>query len=391
MPYWKAMFNPTAMGTSTEYLNAYGLMNARGFYEGQRSSAPDRRVFLLTRSSYAGMQRYSAAVWSGDIASRWEDLKAQIPAAINFSMAGVPYWTMDDGGFCVQDRHVAAYQKYLGTGISDADMQDWQEMNTRWFQFGSFCPISRSHGQYPFREFYNVAPENHPAYRSMMFYNRLRYRLLPYIYSLAGATYTDDYTILRGLVMDFPQDRQVRDIGDQYMFGPSLMVAPVYAPGAVTRTLYFPESPLWYDILTGRPQQGGVTATVDAPYEKIPVYAPAGAIIPFGPELQWTDEKPADAVTIYVYAGADGSFTLYEDDGTGYGYMDRDEYATIPFTWDDSSRTFTVGERSGSFEGMLRERSFDVVVVDAAHPQGLGGTRGAVRVHYCGEGVSVVI
>ena len=209
---------PTALGAAAEYLNAYPLQNAKGIYEGQRSTDPNKRVFLLTRSGYAGSQRYAATIWSGDIGATWHDMKAQIPAGINFSMSGLPYWTMDIGGFVVERRFEQPNEEAT---------EEWRELLTRWHQFGAFVPIFRSHGQYPFREIYNTAPESHTAYKSMVYYNKLRYRLMPYIYSLAGSSYHDDYTIMRGLVMDFGKDTSVLNIGDQFMLGPSLLVNPV--------------------------------------------------------------------------------------------------------------------------------------------------------------------
>ncbi|HOO43393.1 MAG TPA: glycoside hydrolase family 31 protein, partial [Bacteroidales bacterium] len=182
LEYRKALSTPTALGPSTRYLNAYALVNAQAIYEGQREEDPDKRVFLLTRSGFPGLQRYSTATWSGDIGTCWEDMKAQIPAGINFSISGIPYWTMDIGGFCVQRRFEQARE-------GSEDMEEWRELNTRWFQFGAFCPLFRSHGQYPYREIYNIAPEDHPAYKTMLQYNRLRYRLMPYIYTLASRTW----------------------------------------------------------------------------------------------------------------------------------------------------------------------------------------------------------
>lgn len=228
MQYRKALCGPTALGPSTQYFNAYALMNAEAIYDGQRKMDPDRRVFLLTRSGFAGLQRYSTATWSGDIATRWEDMKAQISAGLNFAMSGIPYWTMDIGGFCVERRYEKAQREWNRTKKENADYKEWRELNARWYQFGAFCPLYRSHGQFPYREIWNIAPEGHPAYQSMVYYTRLRYRMIPYIYSLAGMTHFNDYTIMRALVMDFGKDKNVLDISDQFMFGPALMACPVY-------------------------------------------------------------------------------------------------------------------------------------------------------------------
>ena len=362
MEYRKALCGPTALGPSTEYFNAYSLVNADAIYNGQREADPDRRVFLLTRSGFAGLQRYSTATWSGDIATRWEDMKAQISAGLNFAVSGIPYWTMDIGGFCVENRYVAGQQIWDITGKENEDHKEWRELNTRWFQFGAFCPLFRAHGQFPYREPWEIAPEGHPAYESILYYIRLRYRLMPYIYSLAGLTYFDDYTIMRPLVMDFPDDRNVLDIGDAYMFGPAFMAAPVYEYGARTREMYFPECEGWYDFYTDEFMSGGHTAQVPAPYERMPLYVRAGSIIPVGPEMQWSDEKPADVLDIYVYKGADGSFTLYEDEGVNYNY-EKGEASMIRFTYDSDEDVLTVGARKGEFSGMPQERTFNIISV----------------------------
>ena len=242
-------------------------MNADAIYEGQRAADDGKRVFLLTRSGFAGLQRYSTATWSGDIATRWEDMKAQISAGLNFAVSGIPWWTMDIGGFCVENRYVQAQDIWDETGKENEDMREWRELNTRWFQFGAFAPLYRAHGQYPFREPWEIAPEGHPAYESIVWYTKLRYRLMPYIYSLAGKTWFDDYTIMRPLVMDFMEDTRVNGIGDAYMFGPAFLVAPVYEYGARTREICFPECGGWYDFYTEEFREGGTVATVEAPYE----------------------------------------------------------------------------------------------------------------------------
>ncbi len=362
MDYRKALCGPTALGSSTEFFNAYALVNAEAIYDGQRGADPDRRVFLLTRNGFAGLQRYSTATWSGDIATRWEDMKAQISAGLNFAISGIPYWTMDIGGFCVENRYVAGQNLYNETGKENADHKEWRELNTRWFQFGAFCPLYRAHGQYPFREPWEIAPEGHPAYESILYYSNLRYRLMPYIYSLAGMTWFEDYTIMRPLVMDFMDDPDVTDIGDTYMFGPAFMAAPVYEYGARSREVYFPECEGWYDFYTSRFMKGGVTAKVDAPYERMPLYVRAGSIVPFGPQMQWSDEKPADVIDLYIYKGADGSFTLYEDENVNYNY-EKGLYAMIDFNYDDSEGTLKIGERRGEFPGMLKSRTFNVIPV----------------------------
>lgn len=280
--YRKDLMNPTYAGPADKYFNAYALMNAEAIYDGQRGVDPDKRVFLLTRSGFSGQQRYSTATWSGDIGTRWEDMEAQIAAGLNFAMSGVPYWTMDIGGFCVEDRYVKGAAKYLEAGEENDDLKEWRELNTRWYQFGAFAPLFRAHGQWPFREVYNIAPEDHPAYNSIVKYTKLRYNLMPYIYSLAGKTYFDDYTIMRPMVMDFTADLNTRNLKDQYMFGPAFLVAPVYKYGARDREVYFPAGETWYDFYTGKAVKGGQTLKVDAPYETMPLFVRGGSIVPAG-------------------------------------------------------------------------------------------------------------
>lgn len=357
--YRKQLCGSTALGSSAQYFNAYALVNAMAIYGGQRSVNPNSRVFLLTRSGFAGLQRYSTATWSGDIATRWEDMKAQISAGINFSISGIPYWTMDIGGFCVEKRYEKAAGEYLKSGRENSDLKEWRELNTRWYQFGAFCPLYRAHGQWPTREIWNIAPEGHPCYESMVYYTKLRYALMPYVYSLASMTWFNDYTIMRALVMDYTDDAGTYNIGDQFLFGPSLMVCPVYEYGARSRKVYFPAGKDWYDYYTGEVIAGGQTKMVAAPYERIPLYVPAGSILLYGPEIQYADEKAADVIEVAIYGGADGAFTLYEDENTNYNYEDG-AYATISFTYNDAEGTLSIGKRKGTFEGMLNERTFIV-------------------------------
>ncbi|MGB3007410.1 MAG: TIM-barrel domain-containing protein, partial [Chitinophagaceae bacterium] len=298
----KLQMIPTALGSAAEYLNAYPLQNAKGIYEGQRSAKPNDRVFLLTRSAFAGSQRYAASVWSGDIGSTWDDMKNQIAAGLNFSLSGLPYWTMDIGGFVVPEK----FEK-----PTNESLEEWRELMTRWSQFGSFVPLFRIHGQFPYREVYNTAPEEHAAYKSFLYYDKLRYRLLPYLYTIAGAAYHSNYTMMRGLAMDFAKDTAVLNIGDQYMFGPSLLINPIYEYKQRNRDLYLPQCTGWYDFYSGKFYAGGQKINAEAPYERMPVFVKAGSIIPFGPALQYTNEKPADTIMLNIYAGADASFELY--------------------------------------------------------------------------------
>lgn len=386
--YRKDLCGPTALGPSAKFFNAYALMNAEAIYDGQRGVNPDQRVFLLTRSGFAGCQRYSTATWSGDIATRWEDMKAQISAGLNFAVSGIPYWTMDIGGFCVENRYVAGQAEMNKTGRENEDYKEWRELNTRWYQFGAFCPLFRAHGQYPFREVWNIAPEGHPAYNSIVYYTKLRYNMMPYIYSLAGMTYFNDYTIMRPLVMDFTADANVNNVGDQFMFGPAMMAAPVYEYGARSREIYFPAGCGWYDFYSGRYVDGGQKLKVDAPYERMPLFVRSGAIVPYGPDMQYSNEKPASEITLYVYAGKDGAFTLYEDEGVNYNY-EKGQYATIPFVYNEAAGTLTIGDRAGEFPGMLKERTFNIVKVSKDQPNPFDLKAKGTTVKYNGKTQSV--
>jgi alpha-D-xyloside xylohydrolase len=393
MWYRKALSGPTALGTSTEYFNAYSTVNADAIYNGQRSvykgKMNEPRVFLLTRSGFAGEQRFSTATWSGDIGTRWEDMRAQMTAGLNYSISGIPFWGMDQGGFCVENRYVAAQNIFDHSGVENEDLKEWRELQCRWNQFGTFIPLFRSHGQWPLREIWNIAPDEHPAYKSFVYYDKLRYRLMPYLYSMAGWAHFKDYTLMRALVMDFNGDKEVEDIGNQWMFGPALMACPVGYYKARNRSVYFPKQCGWYNLYTNEYVEGGQRLIVDAPYEQIPVFVREGAIIPFGPEMEWSDEKPAELINLYVYAGQDGQFQLYEDEGTNYNY-EKGKYATIDITYDDASRTVSFGARKGQFAGMLKNRQFNVVLItkDAPKPLNLENPEGKL-IDYSGKAVSV--
>ena len=389
MWYRKALSGPTALGTTTEYFNAYSIVNADAIYNGQRSVNPNQRVFLLTRSGFAGEQRYSTATWSGDIGTRWEDMRAQMTAGLNYSMSGLPFWGMDQGGFCVENRYMQAQSEYERTGVENEDLKEWRELQARWSQFGTFIPLFRVHGQWPLREIWNLAPENHPCYQSFVYYDKLRYRLMPYLYSLAGWVHLKDYTMMRGLIMDFNGDWQVTNIKDQWMFGPALMACPVAHYKARNRSVYFPKQTGWYNLYSGEYVEGGQSLIVDAPYERIPVFVREGSIIPFGPEIQYSDEKPAELINLYVYAGKDGQFMLYEDEGVNYNY-EKGKYATIDIRYDDATKTISFDQRQGKFDGMLKQRRFNVVLVTKDQPRNLNleNPEGKM-VQYNGKALSV--
>ena len=380
-PETRLRLGPTAMGSFARYLNTYSLMNAKGIYEGQRQTQPDQRVFILTRSAYAGQQRYSAVTWSGDIATRWYDLKAQIPAGLNFCLSGIPYWTTDIGGFAVEPR--------FERNVKPDDLEEWREFNTRWFQFGTFCPIFRVHGQFPFREMYNIAPEDHPAYQTMLAYDKLRYRLMPYIYSLAGQITHDAYTMMRALVMDFGYDPNVLNIKDQFMFGPALLVNPVTDYQARSRPVYLPKGTGWYHLKSGRYHKGGKTIRADAPYSDIPIFVKAGSILPLGPEIQYTEEKAADPVRLMVYTGQNAEFTLYEDENVNYQY-EQGKFSKIVFSYREDSGTLRISDRRGAFPGMLQERTFEIVWVTPRNRQGPDlESKPDMTVRYTGKSVDI--
>ncbi len=390
MWYRKALCGPTALGTSTEYFNAYSIVNADAIYNGQRSVNPNQRVFLLTRSGFAGEQRYSTATWSGDIATRWEDMRAQMTAGLNLSMAGLPFWGMDQGGFCVENRYVKAQQEFDKNGTENADLKEWRELQTRWNQFGCFVPLYRTHGQWPTREVWNIAPADHKAYQTIVAYDKLRYRLMPYLYSMAGMVHLKDYTMMRALVMDFNGDDNIYDIKDQWMFGSALMACPVGEYQKYSRNVYLPKQKGWYDFYTGKYYAGGQTIVADAPYEKIPVFCPEGAILPVGPEMEWSDQKKAELIDLYVYAGKDGEFTVYEDEGTNYNY-EKGKYATFGIRYNDAQKTLTIGARKGSFDGMLQKRRFNVILVNGQNGQGVNLAKSpkGKMVKYAGQAVTV--
>lgn len=375
------MTSPTTGVPGAAIFNSYPLPHAEGVAEGLRQAQPDTRPFILTRSGFGGIQRTSSALWSGDVAARWDDLRDQISAGLNLSVAGVPNWTHDIGGFALEDR----YSKQ-----DPAHLPEWRELYLRWFQFGAFTPLFRSHGEFPQRESYLVS-EGDPAMREgLLHYHRLRYRLMPYIYTLAAGTHFADATILRPLVMDFEQDRTVWGIDDQYLFGPSLMAAPVTQFQARERNVYLPQRADWFDALTGAKLPGGQRVSAAAPRERMPLYVRAGSIVPAGPDVQWTGENPQGPLTIHVFAGADGSFTLYEDQGTDMGYA-RGEFARVPMRWDDAARQLTIGPREGSFPGMNPERPFTVILHDGRGQGEVFDRREGMTGTYKGEAITLTL
>jgi alpha-D-xyloside xylohydrolase len=376
----KLRMGPTALGPGAAFFNSYSLMTTTAVYQGSRQSYPDKRAFILTRSMFAGEQRNAAAGWSGDVVARWSNLRDQISAGINFSLSGIPNWTTDIGGYALEARYEKPDAK---------DLKEWRELNLRWFQFGSFMPLFRSHGQGVDREIYNLAPVGSEVYEALAWYDRLRYRLMPYIYTLAADTYFKDGTIMRGLVMDFPDDAKVRDIDDEYLFGPAFLVAPVTAYEARSRDVYLPAGSDWYDFYSGQRYGGGRTIRADAPLARMPLFVRAGAIVPVGPAIQYTDEKPDAPITLYVYAGANGSFSMYHDQGTTYDY-EHGAYARIPLSYDEASGTLTIGRREGSYPGMPAHRRFAIRWISGPTPGATDFDRlPAQAVEYTGAAITV--
>jgi alpha-D-xyloside xylohydrolase len=376
----KSAMNPTHLGSGARLANAFALVNSQAVYEGQRSVAPDQRVFILTRSAFAGMQRYASATWSGDVSADWASLREQVPAGLNMSIAGVPWWTSDVGGYTVPKR-------WSGPNPTPEDVEEWREFVTRWFQFSTFCPLLRVHGKPPFREMWNFGDENHRAFKTQLAFDKLRYRMIPYSYSVAAQVTHKHGSIMRPLVMDFRTDPQVIGIANQYLFGPSLLVSPVTAPGVTRQSVYLPSGG-WYDFWSGVHHEGGRRVDAAAGLETLPLFVRAGSIVPMGPELQYAAEKPADPLTLWVYTGASGSFELYEDDGLTYGY-EKGAFATIPLRWDEAAGSLTVGPRAGSFPGMLQSRELRVVFVSKGKPTAHSPTPAAQVVQY--DGTRVVV
>jgi alpha-D-xyloside xylohydrolase len=348
----KARIGPTAMGPAEKFFNSYPLVHTGGVYEGSRQVNPDKRVFILTRSGFGGLQRHAAAVWSGDIVSRWDDLYNQISAGVSVGYSGLPNWTFDIGGFANEAR-------YSTQTPTAADLEEWREINLRWFQFGAFAPLFRSHGEFPFREIFHLAPQGSEVYESLVWHDKLRYRLLPYIYTVAADTFHRDGTIMRGLAMDFADDLAARNVRDEYLFGKAFLVAPVHKHKARSRPVYLPAGAAWYDFHSGTQHAGGETIDAAAPLSRMPLFVRAGSIVPVGPELQYSSEKPGAPITLLVFTGADGAFDYYEDDGVSYGY-ERGEFARVPIRYDAEKETLIIGARSGSYPGMPAQRAFKV-------------------------------
>ncbi len=329
----------TYFGLGNFYRLIYPLFVSKAIYEGQRKTNPQKRVTILTRSAFAGQQRYGTINWSGDIGSDWDTYRKQIVAGLNYNLTGMPYWTTDIGGFFRPGRSQYTDPKY-------------HDILTRWFQWGAFCPIFRIHGYQTETEPWKYGDTVESDMRSML---DLRYQLMPYIYSEGWQVSSNGSTIMRPLVMDFKDDPDAISQPYEYMFGKAFLIAPVTEPAVTDWNVYLPKGTQWYDFYTSKKFNGGQTLKTAAPQDKIPVFVKAGAIIPFGKIIQSTAAMPLDTLEIRVYTGADGQFNLYEDEGDGYKY-EKGVYSTITFNWDDKKKTLTIGDRNGSFPGMLTSK-----------------------------------
>ncbi len=386
----------TYLGSFRKVRNAFPLMHVGGVFKGQRAVSSKKRVFILTRSMFAGQQRYGADTWSGDVVASWNALRDQISAGLNFSLCGLPYWNSDIGGFFLWN---------FPQKLKDAN---YRELYARWIQFGAFCPMMRSHGTDAPREIYQFGKKGDEIYDAIDKYINLRYRLLPYIYSTSWEVTSDQATMMRALVMDFPEDRQVLNINNEYMFGKTFLVCPVTKPmysrivvnGSDTTKVgdfnkvksdevYLPKGTDWIDFWTGDKLSGGQSVNKETPIDIMPLYVRAGSILPVGPKVQYAAQKKWDDLEIRVYPGADGKFTLYEDENDNYDYQ-KGIYSTITFTWNNAKKVLTIGKRMGSFPGMLKERKFRIVVVTPKEGIGMVPVNNYNKViNYDGKDVSV--
>ena len=377
-------------GTWRSLRNAFPLETVRGVYEKQRAVSEAKRLFIMTRSSYAGQQHYGSNMWSGDVASSWEMLRNQVPAGLSYSLTGNPNFNTDIGGFFCNSYNTR------GPGSAPQNPQ-FQELYVRWMQYGLFCPVFRSHGADAPREIWQFGKKGEPVYDAIEKQIRLRYRLIPYLYSTAWQVTSNNDSYLRPLFSDFAADKRVWNMGDEFMFGRSILAAPILDPQYTeekiiredamtgwnrekvknegvksekldwtevkTATKYLPKGAQWYDFWTNKLYKGGQTVTLETTLDRVPMFVRAGSILPLGPEMQYVGEKAWDNLELRVYPGADGSFTLYEDEGDNYNY-ERGVYSTITFVWNDKARMLTIGSRQGEYPGMLTSRQFTVILPD---------------------------
>ena len=359
-------------GSANRVRNSYPLFASEATYKGQRGTDSSKRVVILSRSPISANSVTRAAAWSGDISGDWLTFARQIRGGLNFSITGLPYWTTDTGGFFHPRNQYTS--------------PDYNELLTRWFEWSTFCPILRIHGNGTATEIWNWLPETQT---NLIAFDQLRYRMLPYNYSVAWKITSDRYTAMRPLVMDFPNDKNVLSIADEYMFGPAFLACPVTTPQATSREVYLPAGTSWVDFWTAETLAGGKTVTANAPINIMPLFVRAGSIVPLGPVVQYAMEKPADPIELLIYRGADGRFTLYEDEGDNYNY-EKGKYATIPISWNEAKRTLEIGKRQGNFPGMLKARTFRVVFVSPSHGAGQAAeSKADAVIHYTGKAVMV--
>jgi alpha-D-xyloside xylohydrolase len=358
-----------ATGRGIDYFNTYSLMHTTGLYNNWRKDIPGKRAFFLVRQAFAGQQRNATTLWSSDVTCTWRAFKSQVPQGINACASGIPYWTSDIGGY------------HLNWDAPDWSTPANRELFTRWFQFGSFCPIFRIHGKGERALFSDNWDAKTKAI--LLNYDNLRYRLMPYIYSLSWKVTHQGYTIMRSLAFDFTNDTKIYSIPDEYMFGSAFLVSPVthsminQENGNLiqdTRKVYLPEKTTWFNFWTGKTYKGGQTIDANAPVETLPLYIKAGSIVPMGPFLQYATEKPANPLELRIYPGANGSFTLYEDENNTYDY-EKGMFATISFKWNDAGRELIIGKRQGSFPGMLKDRTFKIILVSPTKGTGVAITK----------------
>jgi alpha-D-xyloside xylohydrolase len=362
------------LGSGARYLNAFSLMQTKAIYEGQRETAPDERVLILGRSAYAGQQRNATVIWTGDIDGTWEVFRDQIKCGLNFNLSGIPYWTTDIGGFFINKPDWPSLNRDPG----------YRELYTRWFQYGVFSPVLRTHGCGPRREMWIMGDQSYKIQKEFV---NLRYRLLPYIYSMAGKITHDDYTLMRPLVMDFRNDLKALEVTDQFMFGESFLVCPVTEPGMTSKEIYLPQGTAWVDFWTGESFEGGQDLDYQTPLDILPLFVKAGSVVPMGPFVQYASEKTDAPLEIRIYAGADGAFVLYEDEGENYNY-EQGVFSNIEFKWNDANRELTIDTRQGAFEGMPENRIFNVVIVDPFNGTGIDQGKAAKSIEYNGTRVT---
>ena len=392
-------------GTWRSQRNAFPLETVKGIYQTQRKDDRGKRIFIMTRSSFAGQQHYGSNMWSGDVASSWEMLRYQVPAGLSYSLTGNPNFNTDIGGFFCGSYNTA------GSGSAPRNPQ-FQELYVRWMQYGLFCPVFRSHGADAPREIWQFGQKGEPVYDAIEKQIRLRYRLIPYLYSTAWQVTSNNQSYLRPLFSDFASDKRVWDIADEFLCGQSILATPILDPqyteekiiredamtgwnkkelkdesgelkvdwtATKSATKYLPKGATWYDFWTGKAYKGGQSITITTSFDRAPMFVRAGSILPLGPEMQYVGEKAWDNLELRVYPGADGAFTLYEDEGDNYNY-EKGIYSTITFQWNDKTRTLTIHDRKGDYPGMLKHRQFTITLPDGTtHPIDYDGNQKEIR------------